>query len=68
MPDFGEDLDSPSAQIFKDPYSEIFKQLFGINWKPMIALHKCLTLQGSDLVDALNLNALDSSKSTSSVQ
>ena len=49
---------SPSAKIFRNPYTSVFKKLFGANWKPMIALHKCLTFKESDLVDVLNIDSL----------
>ena len=45
---------------------EVIRSLFGIHWKDVIALHKCLTLSRTRLVDALNLDFLDASKSKAS--
>jgi hypothetical protein len=42
LPDFEED--SEQERRSKNQYAELFKTMFGINWKGMIALHKMLTL------------------------
>ena len=68
MPGVEEDIDSPAGKIFKNPYAEVIRSIFGIQWKSVIALHKCLTLSRTDLMDAMNLDSLDSSKSKASLK
>lgn len=44
--------------IGDNKYSELFKKIFGINWRSMITLHKLLTLSESELVSALDYTLL----------
>lgn len=68
MPDINIDLDTNEMKIFKNTYVEVLRMFFGIQWKRMIVLHKCLTMQSSDLMNALNIDSLDPSKSKATLK
>lgn len=40
----------------KNQYCDIFKKIFGINWKTAITLHKILTLSTPQLIEVMGLN------------
>jgi hypothetical protein len=64
LPMIDEDEDSAYAKVFKNQYVELFKQIYGMEWRNMLILHKMLTLSSKDIQIALNMEQLDNSKSS----
>lgn len=43
-------------KLRNNPYVAIFQKLFGIKWRPAIALHKALTLSKEELLEVLGFS------------
>ena len=51
-----EDDNTNEAELALNPYVAVFQKLFGIRWRPIIALHKALTLSKDDLLEVLGFS------------
>lgn len=51
-----EDDENDEAELAQNPYVAVFQKLFGIHWRPIIALHKALTLKKDNLLQVLGFS------------